>query len=105
MYSSRCSYQILMKLEFRLHIFEKILKISSLRKTPPVEAEFFHADRHDEGKSPVVILLKRQKKRGKDKGKTRRTIRKRALANLSRIASGNSHSGRPVQESEPTTTR
>ena len=41
--STRYSRFILIKLEFYQQIFRKIL-ISNFMKTPPVEAELFHAD-------------------------------------------------------------
>jgi hypothetical protein len=54
MYSTRYSRKILMKLEFSLPIFEKILKISNFKKIQPVGPELSQTerltDKHNETK-------------------------------------------------------
>ena len=53
--SNRYACQILMTLEFSLHIFEKCLDIKFHEKSFPLGAELFHSDgqtdRHDEARS------------------------------------------------------
>jgi hypothetical protein len=60
MYSAGYCWQIVMKLEYSLQIFEKKSQISNSMKIRPLGAEFFHADgqtdTHDEAKSPLVAL-------------------------------------------------